>query len=147
MAPHQWTLTQATEKLRKGEISAKELTQSLLDRIAQRDKQGEKAINAFVTLDAEGAIKAAEKADQKIAQGIDQPLLGVPIAHKDLFCTKDLRTTCSSRMLHNFIPPYDATVTTRLKETGAVILGKTNMDEFAMGSSTETSWFGNTRNP
>jgi aspartyl-tRNA(Asn)/glutamyl-tRNA(Gln) amidotransferase subunit A len=104
-------------------------------------------LNAFVTLCAEAALEQARQADGRIAAGAGGPLTGVPLAHKDIFCTAGVRTTCSSRMLANFVAPYDATVVERLAAAGMVMLGKTNMDEFAMGSSNETSFFGPVRNP
>ncbi|MBF0370090.1 MAG: Asp-tRNA(Asn)/Glu-tRNA(Gln) amidotransferase subunit GatA [Magnetococcales bacterium] len=137
------TLTQAAQLLQKREISALELTQNHLERIARLESQ----INAYVTVDTQGALAAAKAADERLQRGDATPLTGIPIAHKDLFITQDLATTCSSRMLAEFKPPYDATVTRRIKEAGGVILGKTNMDEFAMGSSTESSYFGPTHNP
>ena len=130
--------------LAAGEISAVELAQAHLDQIEAINP----AVNAFLHVDADGALATAAEIDARRAAGerLSQ-LAGVPIAVKDNFCTSGLPTTCGSRMLEGWIPPYDATVVTRLKEAGLVILGKTNMDEFAMGSSTETSAFGPSRNP
>lgn len=124
-------------------ISAVELARLFLDRIDAHDG----AINAFITVDREGALRAAAEADARLARGEHAPLLGIPMAHKDIFCTEGLPTTCGSKMLANFVSPYDAHVVTLLKNAGAVSLGKLNLDEFAMGSSTETSHFGATHNP
>ncbi|MEG3638433.1 Asp-tRNA(Asn)/Glu-tRNA(Gln) amidotransferase subunit GatA [Magnetococcus sp. PR-3] len=143
MALNKLTLREASDKLAAKEISSVELTQSCLDQIEKHDKN----INAFVTVDTEKALAAAKAADARIAAGNAAPMTGIPIAHKDIFNTADMRTTCSSRMLENFVPPFDATITTNLREAGAVILGKANMDEFAMGSSTESSHFGASINP
>ncbi|MBF0627097.1 MAG: Asp-tRNA(Asn)/Glu-tRNA(Gln) amidotransferase subunit GatA [Magnetococcales bacterium] len=137
------TLAQAARALAAGELSSVELTRACLTRIEQLNP----TLNAFITVDAEGALRAAAEADQRRAKGEASPLTGIPLAIKDLFCTEGLRTTCASRMLENFLPPYESTVTARLRAAGAVILGKTNMDEFAMGSSNETSYFGPVRNP
>ena len=104
-------------------------------------------MRAFLTVSADGALKMAREADKRRAAGDDHPLLGVPVAVKDVICTVGIPTTAGSRILENFVPPYDARVVERLKEAGAVILGKTNTDEFAMGSSTENSAYFTTRNP
>jgi aspartyl-tRNA(Asn)/glutamyl-tRNA(Gln) amidotransferase subunit A len=127
-----------------GEYSAREVTTAFLDRIAETDG----SLNAFLAVDTPGALAAADAVDQARArrEGLG-PLAGVPVAVKDVLTTEGLATTCGSRMLQGWIPPYDATVTRNLREAGAVIIGKTNMDEFAMGSSTENSAFGPTRNP
>lgn len=143
MQLYELTIHELHEKLKNKEVSSVEATKALLSRIdAVEDK-----VHSFVTVSRDEAIKQAEEADRRIASGDIRPLTGIPIAVKDIFCTEGIRTTCSSRILEKFIPPYDSTVVTRLKKEGAVILGKTNMDEFAMGSSTETSYFGITRNP
>jgi len=141
--PTQITLVQAHAMLRSRQISARELTTAFLERIARINP----IINAFITVDGEGAMAAARMADERLAQGTATPMTGIPVGVKDLFCTQHLTTTCGSKMLARFRPPYESTVTRKLKEAGAVILGKTNMDEFAMGSSNETSWFGPVRNP
>ena len=125
------------------ELSAPELTTYYLDRIASIDP----AINSYITVCEESALAQAADAQRRIDEGTAGPLTGIPVSVKDNICTKDLRTTCASRMLSDFIPPYDATVVARLKEAGAVILGKTNMDEFAMGGSSQTSWYGGVKNP
>ena len=134
-------------ELRRGlldkRFSAVELTEHCLSRIDATNE----SLNCFITITREEAVAAAKDADARIARGEAGPLTGVPIAHKDVFCTEGVRTTCASRMLANFIAPYDATVVSKLAAAGAVCLGKTNMDEFAMGSSNETSWFGPARNP
>jgi aspartyl-tRNA(Asn)/glutamyl-tRNA(Gln) amidotransferase subunit A len=137
------TLTQLAADLRARRVSSVELVRAFLARIeaSQRD------LNAFVTVTAEQALAQAEVADRALAAGRGGALEGVPFGHKDLFCTAEVRTTCGSRMLERFISPYDATVVSRLKAAGAVMLGKLNMDEFAMGSSNETSYFGPVRNP
>lgn len=140
---HNLTLKQMSEKLHSGEISSVQLTQHYLDRIAQYDGE----LNAFVTVTPELAMSMARAADQKIAAGKAELLTGIPVAHKDIFCTDGVKTSCSSKMLDNFIAPYDAHVVTLLKNIGMPILGKTNMDEFAMGSSSETSYYGPTKNP
>ncbi|HEX2797093.1 MAG TPA: Asp-tRNA(Asn)/Glu-tRNA(Gln) amidotransferase subunit GatA, partial [Immundisolibacter sp.] len=137
------TLTEQAAALRRGDYSATELTAAYLARIGARNA----ALNAFVTVTAEAAGQAAAAADAALAGGDAGPLAGIPIAHKDIFCTDGVRTSCASRMLDNFIAPYDATVVQRLAAAGAVMLGKTNMDEFAMGSSNETSFYGPVRNP
>ncbi len=129
--------------LRAKTVSAVELATDSLARIKARDGQ----INAFVTVDEAGALAAARAADARIAEGSAGPLTGIPLAHKDVFCTEGVLTTCGSKMLANFLSPYDAHVVTLLKNAGAVMVGKTNMDEFAMGSSNENSHFGPTRNP
>ncbi|WP_204057752.1 Asp-tRNA(Asn)/Glu-tRNA(Gln) amidotransferase subunit GatA [Microbispora corallina] len=127
-----------------GEVSAVDVTQAHLDRIAQVDGE----VHAFLHVDAEVALAQARRVDERIARGESLgPLAGVPIAHKDVFTTADMPTTAGSKILENWRPPYDATVTGRLREAGLVILGKTNLDEFAMGSSTENSAYGPTRNP
>ncbi len=137
------TLAEQAKALAKRQISSVELTQGVLARIAA----AQPVLNAFVTVDADGALAQAKAADAAIAKGDAPPLAGVPIAHKDVLMTAGLRTTCSSRMLANFTAPYDAHVVTGLKAAGTVLVGKTNMDEFAMGSSNETSWFGPVKNP
>jgi len=140
---HEMTLAGMAGALRAREIGSEELTRHVLDRIRRLDGE----LNAFVTLTEDGALEAARAADAAIAAGEAGPLTGVPIAHKDIFCTAGVRTSCGSRMLDNFISPYDATVVERLKIAGTVMVGKTNMDEFAMGSSNETSWYGPVKNP
>jgi aspartyl-tRNA(Asn)/glutamyl-tRNA(Gln) amidotransferase subunit A len=123
-------------------ISSVELARLCLERIrAHRD------LNAFITVDESGSLEAARLADERRAKGEGGPLLGIPIAHKDILCTRTLRTTCGSRMLENYTSPYDAHVVSELERAGAVMLGKCNMDEFAMGSSSESSHFGPVRNP
>lgn len=124
-------------------ISSVELTTQFLDRIERLDGE----LNAFITVDREGALRDAANADAAIAAGTAGPLTGIPMAHKDVFCTEGVLTTCASKMLANFVSPYDAHVVAKLREAGVVMLGKTNMDEFAMGSSNENSHFGATKNP
>lgn len=140
---HDQTVAQLATGLREKRFSSVELTQHLLDRIASHDPD----YNSFITVTAEHALAAAAGADQRLAADNAGPLTGIPLAHKDIFCTDGVRTSCASRMLDNFFPPYDATVIRRLNEAGAVMLGKTNMDEFAMGSSNENSYYGAVRNP
>ncbi|MBA1149449.1 Asp-tRNA(Asn)/Glu-tRNA(Gln) amidotransferase GatCAB subunit A, partial [Ectothiorhodospiraceae bacterium WFHF3C12] len=140
---HDKTVAELAKALRAGEYSSVELTRAYLERIRQYNA----TLNAYVTVTEEQALAQAEAADAKRAAGEAGPLTGVPIAHKDIFCTDGVRTSCGSRMLDNFIAPYDAFVVERLREAGCVMLGKTNMDEFAMGSSNETSYYGAVRNP
>jgi aspartyl-tRNA(Asn)/glutamyl-tRNA(Gln) amidotransferase subunit A len=140
---HANTVAELSAALHEGSVSSVELTGLYLARIAQH--QG--ALNAFISVTQEAALLQAERADARLRAGERGALIGVPIAHKDIFCTAGERTTCGSRMLANFVSPYDATVVERLRAAGAVMLGKTNMDEFAMGSSSETSYFGPVRNP
>ncbi len=137
------SIAQLAADLRLRRYSSVELTRHYLDRIERLDPR----LNSFVTVAAESALAAAERADRALKSGDTGPLTGIPIAHKDIFCTEGIRTSCGSRMLDNFIAPYDATVVERLAAAGAVVLGKTNMDEFAMGSSNETSFYGPVRNP
>ncbi|MFZ9060207.1 MAG: amidase, partial [Steroidobacteraceae bacterium] len=137
------TAAELGRALRRREVSSLELTDHFLARIEDSGTR----LNAFVTVTAERAREDARRADAEIAAGQGGPLTGVPIAHKDIFCTAGILTTCSSRMLANFTSPYDATVVEKLTAAGTVLLGKTNMDEFAMGSSNETSYFGPVRNP
>ncbi|MBI4185916.1 MAG: Asp-tRNA(Asn)/Glu-tRNA(Gln) amidotransferase subunit GatA [Chloroflexi bacterium] len=137
------TIYEASSLLRSGEISAVELTRACLERI----RQVEPRVHALVTVTEEMALSQAQKADRLIAAGDADPLTGIPALIKDNICTRGVRTTCSSKMLENFVPPYDATVVERLGQRGAVIVGKTNMDEFAMGSSTENSALFVTNNP
>lgn len=143
MKLHELTIEAAHEKLKSGEISARNLTEAVLERIAAVDE----TVGAYLTVDEEGALAQADAADKRIAKDDIGPLTGVPIAVKDLICTEGLRTTCASKILENFIPPYDAAVVETLRKAGAVIVGKTNMDEFAMGSSNENSGLRLTRNP
>ena len=137
------TAAELAQALANGEISSVELTQSYLDRIKKYNEE----LNSYITVCEESALIQAKEADKKRVHSDSSPLLGIPLAHKDIFCTNGVTTTCGSRMLHNFIAPYDATVVGKLNDAGVVMLGKTNMDEFAMGSSNETSFFGPVRNP
>lgn len=137
------TISELSRQLANKEISSKELTSLYLDRIEEHDPK----LNSFITVSKDHALKQAELADAKIAAGEHNPLLGIPIAQKDIFCTKGIKTTCASKMLDNFISPYDAHVIQKFDQAGAVMVGKTNMDEFAMGSSNETSFYGNVSNP
>ena len=137
------TIAGCSKALQLGEISAVELTKEYLRSIAALNP----TLNAFITADEHRALEQAQQADLRRAAGTQSPLTGVPIAHKDLFCTKGLATTCGSKMLAQFVPPYDATVVQQLDGAGAVTLGKTNLDEFAMGSSNENSYFGAVKNP
>lgn len=140
---HTKSISELSKLLHEKKISSRELTQLFLDRIGTIDP----ALNSFITVTPEIALKQADNADKKIASGEAHALTGVPIAQKDIFCTKDIKTTCGSRMLENFISPYDATLIEKCNDAGMVLLGKTNMDEFAMGSSNETSYFGAVKNP
>src|SRR5258707_6391504 len=137
------SLKELSTELSQRKISSVELTKLFLARIDALNGK----LNAFITIDAEKSLAQAHAADERIAKGAAQPLTGIPVAHKDIFVTRDWLTTCGSRILSNFVGPYDAHVIERFNDAGAVILGKTNMDEFAMGSSTETSFYGPVRNP
>jgi len=143
MNPYELTITEALASMDKGELTSVELTKSCLARIDVVDKD----FTAFITVNTEGALKQAEKADNDRAKGQGGRICGVPLSVKDLLCTKGIKTTCGSKMLENFVPPYDATVVKRIKDEGAVILGKVTMDEFAMGSTSETCAFGVPTNP
>ena len=137
------TVAEIAAALNAGDISSVELTQAYLDRITRFNDD----LNAFITVCSDSALGQAKKADEKRTKGDTSPLLGIPLAHKDIFCTKGVTTSCGSRMLLNFVAPYDATIVEKFYQAGAVMLGKTNMDEFAMGSSNETSYFGPAKNP
>ena len=138
----QFSLKQLSNALHQGEFSSVELTQHYIDKI-----QSNKDLNAFISLDEEQALIEAHQADKNLKSGQNKVLTGIPMALKDLFCTKTMRTTCGSKMLANFHAPYDATLAIKLKENGAILVGKTNMDEFAMGSANENSYFGAVKNP
>ena len=140
---HTKTLAQLSGALETGDISSEELTRIFLARIQKHDSQ----LNSFITVTTDTALAQAREADSRRHKGPTSPLTGIPIAHKDIFCTQGIKTSCASRMLDNFIAPYDATVVAKLSQAGMVTLGKTNMDEFAMGSSNETSFYGPVRNP
>ena len=140
---HDKTLTELKAGLQAGDFSSRELTEHFLDRIKRHDGE----LNSFITVTEEQALRQADAADQAIAAGDHRLLTGLPIAHKDIFCTEGVRTSCGSRMLDNFIAPYTATAVEKMATEGAVMLGKTNMDEFAMGSSNETSFYGPVKNP
>lgn len=137
------SLRELHQALASRQISSRELTRAYLDRVARLDG----ALDAFITVDEEQSLRQADQADALIAQGKVGPLTGIPIAHKDIFCALGWKTTCGSKMLANFVAPYDAHVIEQFNRAGAVILGKTNMDEFAMGSSNESSFFGSVKNP
>jgi aspartyl-tRNA(Asn)/glutamyl-tRNA(Gln) amidotransferase subunit A len=143
MSLHTQTVAQLAAGLRAKRFSSMELTRALIERIKRIDK----SLNAFLTVTEPQALAAAAAADEALAAGRGGPLTGVPIAHKDIFCTTGVRTSCGSRILDNFVSPYDATIVEKLKSAGTVLVGKTNMDEFAMGSSNETSYYGPVRNP
>jgi len=140
---HTKTLTELSTSLHRGDVTSVELTQHYLDRIRTHNNQ----LNAYITVCEDEALEQARAADQKIQQKTAGKLTGIPLAHKDIFCTKGVRTSCASKMLDNFIAPYNATVVDRVNTAGMVTLGKTNMDEFAMGSSNETSFYGPVKNP
>ena len=140
---HTKSVAQLVKGLRERQFSSAEVTRAYLDRIDALDSQ----YNSFITVDEAAALATAKAADARLANGTAHALTGIPIAHKDIFCTDGMRTSCGSRMLDNFVPPYDATVIQRFKSAGAVLLGKTNMDEFAMGSSNESSFYGPAHNP
>ncbi len=140
---HNKSIIRLSAGLRSGDFSSVELTRHYLQRIHRLDK----GLNSFITVTEEQALAQAQTADKLLAAGEGGVLTGIPIAHKDIFCTQGVRTSCGSRMLDDFISPYDATVVERLAGAGVVMLGKTNMDEFAMGSSNETSYYGAVKNP
>ncbi|GAB2197198.1 Asp-tRNA(Asn)/Glu-tRNA(Gln) amidotransferase subunit GatA [Sessilibacter sp. MAH4] len=140
---HRLTISELAKGLREKKYSSVELTQHFLERIKRLDGD----LNSYITVTENVALAQAKIADQRLAEGDNNPLCGIPIAHKDIFCTNGVKTTCGSKMLDNFIPPYDATVVENFKNAGAVMLGKVNMDEFAMGSSNETSYYGPVKNP
>jgi aspartyl-tRNA(Asn)/glutamyl-tRNA(Gln) amidotransferase subunit A len=142
-ALHDKSVAELSAALQARQVSSVEVTQAFLERV-ERHQAG---LNAFISITAEAALAEAAQADARLRSPDAGPLTGVPIAHKDIFCTQGEKTTCGSRMLANFVSPYDATVVERLRAAGVVMLGKTNMDEFAMGSSNETSFFGPVRNP
>lgn len=137
------SISTLAQQLRNKDISSVELTRLFLARIAKLDPQ----LNSYITVSEQRALEQAAAADTLLQNGNGTSLTGIPIAHKDLFCTEGTLTTCGSKMLNNFIPPYESTVTSRIQQAGAVMLGKTNMDEFAMGSSNENSFYGAVKNP
>ncbi|MED5251003.1 MAG: amidase, partial [Pseudomonadota bacterium] len=140
---HDKTVTQLAAALASGELSSRELTSHFLQRIEKADGQ----LNSFITVTAEQALSQAEAADKARADGKAGKLTGIPLALKDIFCTQGVKTSCGSKMLDNFLAPYDATVVEKLSAAGTISLGKTNMDEFAMGSSNENSHYGAVKNP
>ena len=140
---HNFTITELIDGLKKKVFSSTEITQHFLARIKNLDAE----FNTVISLTEDQALEAAQTADQRLAKGNAPELCGVPVLHKDIFCTNGVRTSCGSKMLDNFVPPYDATVVENFKKSGSVMLGKTNMDEFAMGSSNETSYYGAVKNP
>ena len=142
--PYELSARETAERVKRGELTAVECVSSVFDRV----RDVEDSIHAYITLMEDLAVKRARETDSKAKSGEHLgKLAGVCVAVKDNICTKGVRTTCSSRMLENFVPPYDATVVERIVQEDGIIVGKTNMDEFAMGSTTETSYFGPTRNP
>ena len=140
---HNFTITELIDSLKNRVFSSTEITQHFLSRIKTLDP----AFNSVIILTEDQAIEAARLADKQLAKGDSAPLCGIPVLHKDIFCTNGVRTSCGSKMLDNFVPPYNATVVENFKNSGAIMLGKTNMDEFAMGSSNETSFYGPVKNP
>ncbi len=140
---HEKTLAELSTLLQTGEVSSSALTEYFLSRIKQQDAE----LNSFITIAEDQAMAEAAEADERLKSGNTSALTGIPIAHKDIFCTRGIKTSCGSRMLDNFISPYDATVVNNFKQAGVITLGKTNMDEFAMGSSNETSFYGAVKNP
>ena len=140
---HDMSIAELALGLRAKTFSSRELTEHFLARIGRFNPD----LNALITVTGESALVSADAADKQLKNGLAHDLCGIPLLHKDIFCTRGTRTSCASKMLHNFIPPYDATVVENLAQTGMVMLGKTNMDEFAMGSSNETSFYGAVKNP
>ncbi|MBJ9954353.1 MULTISPECIES: Asp-tRNA(Asn)/Glu-tRNA(Gln) amidotransferase subunit GatA [unclassified Acinetobacter] len=140
---HRLSIREMAEGLKSAQFSSRELTQHYLDRIAKLDDR----VNSYVTVTPEYALAQADAADNLLKNGTAGPLAGVPLAHKDIFCTQGIKTSAGSKMLDNFISPYDATVVAKTKAAGLVTLGKVNMDEFAMGSTSESSYYGATKNP
>jgi len=139
---HNKTIAEIASDLRNQQYSSVELTHNFLARINKYQD-----LNCFITVSEETALEQAKAADTKLSEGSAYPLTGIPIAQKDIFCTRDIKTTCGSKMLDNFSAPYNATVIEKFNQSGAVMLGKLNMDEFAMGSSNETSFYGAVKNP